>query len=422
MRVAGDNTPFAVVVGGGIGGLTTALALHAAGVTCVVLEAVETFSPIGAGVNIMPHAAGVMTELGLAEQLSTSGVVTKEAAFFNRFGQLIYRERAGIEGGFAHPQYSVHRGDLHEVLLSAVVERLGPDAVRTGARVIAVEQDAAGVRARVRRPDGSTYTVSGEVLIAADGLHSVVRGQLHPRQTTPRYSGVTMWRGVSVWEPFLSGATMVRAGWLTHGKMVIYPVRENFDGQGRQLVNWVAEIQTPADLEQDWSRAGRFSDFLPAFAEWKFDWLDVPAMMAAAERVLLFPMVDRDPLGSWGSGRITLLGDAAHPMVPRGSNGAGQAILDARCVAACLGHAKDDPVAALERYEAERRPPTSAIVRLNRENPPDAILREVYERTGDRPFANIDDVISQDALKAVVESYRAATGQLRTHGGLADLP
>jgi 2-polyprenyl-6-methoxyphenol hydroxylase-like FAD-dependent oxidoreductase len=218
-----------------------------------------------------------------------------------------------------------------------------------------------------------------------------------------------MWRGVTRWAPFLSGASMVRAGWFTPGKMVIYPIRDRIDGEGRQLVNWVAEIATPKHESRDWSRPGRLDDFIQAYEDWHFDWLDVPAFIRAADVMLEFPMVDQDPLPWWSRGRVTLLGDAAHPMVPRGSNGAGQAILDARALADCLA-AERDPARALAAYEAKRLVAPANVVRMNRQNPPDAILREVYQRTGDKPFRRIEDVISEDELRGISDGYKRVAG------------
>jgi 2-polyprenyl-6-methoxyphenol hydroxylase-like FAD-dependent oxidoreductase len=230
-----------------------------------------------------------------------------------------------------------------------------------------------------------------------------------------------MWRGVTRWQPILSGASMIRAGWLAHGKMVIYPIRNAIDADGRQLVNWVAEIETPHHQVRDWNRAGRLDDFLPAFADWHFDWLDMPAFIRAADTILEFPMVDQDPLPRWSHGRVTLLGDAAHPMVPRGSNGAGQAIVDARaltdCLADCLAIG-GDPAAALKTYEDRRLEATANVVRTNRQNPPDAILREVYERTGDQRFDKIDDVISRDELVALSDGYKRVAGYDKAALGL----
>ncbi|HEY5130268.1 MAG TPA: FAD-dependent monooxygenase, partial [Bradyrhizobium sp.] len=222
------------------------------------------------------------------------------------------------------------------------------------------------------------------------------------------YSGVNMWRGVTRWKPMLSGASMVRAGWLSHGKMVIYPIRPA-GPDGLQLINWVAEIETPVYRKRDWNRPGAIGDFIGAFADWHFDWLDVPAFIRAADHVLEFPMVDQDPLPRWSFGRVTLSGDAAHPMVPRGSNGAGQAILDARALAAALLESAN-PVAALAAYEKQRLEATTRIVLTNRTNPPDAILREVFQRTNDQPFAVINDVISRDELVALSEGYKRIAG------------
>jgi 2-polyprenyl-6-methoxyphenol hydroxylase-like FAD-dependent oxidoreductase len=336
-------------------------------------------------------------------------VTTRDGYYFNRFGQLIHREVLGTDAGHAFPQLSIHRGDLHTVLLQAVRDRLGPDAIRTGVRCVGFQQDRDGVSALVQATaDGRELPpVRANALVGCDGIHSAVRKQLHPDEGTPRYSGVNMWRGVTVAPPFLSGAAMVRAGWLATGKLVMYPIRRNIDGQGNQLINWVAELETPAHKARAWNTPGDLTDFSAAFADWKFDWLDVPALLAEAESVLEYPMVDQDPLPFWGEGRVTLLGDAAHPMVPRGSNGAAQAILDARALRRHLATA--DVGRALADYEQERRPATSAIVLANRATPPDAILREVYERTGDSAFTDISDVISPNEMETLLHRYRQLT-------------
>jgi 2-polyprenyl-6-methoxyphenol hydroxylase-like FAD-dependent oxidoreductase len=279
-------------------------------------------------------------------------------------------------------------------------------------RCAGVEQDDAGATLRfVDTASGAALeAVRADAVVACDGIHSALRKQCHPHEGDPRYTGVMMWRGTTVWPSFLSGGSMVRAGWLSTGKMVIYPIRDDVDGAGSQLVNWVAEIQAPQrERERDWNRRGALDDFLWAFEDWHFDWLDVPELIRRSQMVLEFPMVDQEPLERWTFGRVTLLGDAAHPMVPRGSNGAGQAIVDARVMARLLTE-HDDPRAAFAEYEALRRPATATVVRTNRQNPPDAIIREVVERTGDAPFANIADVISQEELVAMSESYKRVAG------------
>ena len=399
-----------IIVGAGVGGLTLGLALHAAGIPCRVFESASEIRPIGVGINLLPHATKELSVLGLEQALAQAAIATKDATFFNRFGQLIYQEPLGRAAGYDHPQFSIHRGDLQMVLLDAFRARAGHDRLLANHHCTGVVQDDSGVNVSfVDGPGGANrISVRGSVAIACDGIHSAIRKQFYPDEGEPRYSGVNMWRGLTRWKPMLSGASMVRAGWLSHGKMVIYPIRPA-GADGLQLINWVAEIETPVHRKRDWTRPGSIDDFIGAFADWRFDWLDVPAFIRAADSVLEFPMVDQDPLPRWSFGLITLLGDAAHPMVPRGSNGAGQAILDARALTtALLEH--DSPVAALTAYEKQRLEATTRIVLTNRTNPPDAILREVFQRTGDQPFGTIDDVISRDELVALSEGYKRIAG------------
>jgi len=402
-----------IIVGAGIGGLTLGLALHQAKIPCRIFESVPEIRAIGVGINLLPHATQELAALGLEDALAKVAIQTSDATFFNRFGQLIYQEPLGRAAGYDHPQFSIHRGDLQMVLLDAFRSRAGADRIVTGRHCLSVAQDEAGVTVTFSDGPGGKdrFAVRGRVAIACDGINSVVRKQFFPDEGEPRYSGVNMWRGVTRWKPMLSGASMVRAGWLSHGKMVIYPIRAA-GSDGLQLINWVAEIETPNYRKRDWNRAGALDDFIGPFSNWHFGWLDVPAFIRGADSVLEFPMVDQDPLPRWSFGRVTLLGDAAHPMVPRGSNGAGQSILDARVLtAALLEHA--DPAAALSAYEKQRLEATTRIVLTNRTNPPDAILREVFERTKDKPFSAIDDVISRDELVALSEGYKRIAGYSR---------
>jgi 2-polyprenyl-6-methoxyphenol hydroxylase-like FAD-dependent oxidoreductase len=411
---ARNGTADVVIVGAGIGGLTLALALDRAGIACRVFDSAAQLQPLGVGINVLPHATAVLETLGVLDALERVAVVTREAAFFNRFGQLVYVEPAGRFAGHAAPQLSIHRGDLQALLLAAVRDRLGDDAVVTGhACVGADDRGDAGVRVRFRDGAGTPLPDAvGSVVVGCDGIHSALRKQLHPAEGPPRWSGVNMWRGVVAHAPFLSGATMVRAGWLSVGKMVIYPIRDAIDGDGRQLVNWVAELESDAPVERDWTARGKLDDFLPRFADWRFDWLDVVELIRSTETVLAYPMVDQDPLPRWSFGRVTLLGDAAHPMVPRGSNGAGQAILDAVCLAERFVE-RGVGAQALAEYDAIRNPATAKVVLANRSTPPDAILREVHERSGDKPFARIEDVVSREELARIAARYNEVAG-LRT--------
>jgi 2-polyprenyl-6-methoxyphenol hydroxylase-like FAD-dependent oxidoreductase len=398
-----------IIIGAGIGGLTLALALHRAGIPAQVFEAAPELRPLGVGINILPQASAILCgELGLEDVLTAEAVLTREAAFFNRFGQLIYTEPLGRAGGNAFPQFSIHRADLHQALADAAVARLGAERIHLGWRCTGVSENASEAAASFcdARTNETLPAQAAAVVIGCDGLHSVIRKQLHPAEGEPLYSGVNMFRGVTVWPRILSGATMIRAGWFTPGKMVIYPIRDLPDG--RQLVNWLAEVAMPEHKARDWNRTGDVADFVHIFENWRFDWLDVPAFIRAAELILEFPMIDQEPLPFWTTRRVTLLGDAAHPMYPRGSNGAGQAILDAAALARSLASEADWPT-ALRGYESTRLPATANVVRMSRANPPDAILREVYERTGDRPFERLEDVITRDEMMNLLDTYRRVT-------------
>ena len=406
-----------IIVGGGIGGLTLALDLHRLGIGCRVFEAVPKITQVGVGITVLPHATRVLDDLEVVPALLERGLSSKESVFYNRFGQFVWREPTGTYAGLPYPQLSVHRADLHAVLLEAARERLGEERLTFGARMVNADQDDDAAYATFERADDSgTFTQQGSVVIGCDGIHSTLRRQLYPDEGAPQYQGLNMWRGVTVWEPFLSGASMLRVGWYPSGKLTIYPCRDNVDGQGRQLMNWIAAIKTDRHVERDWGRQGRLEDFISTFEDWKFDFLDVPAVLRGADQILEFPMVDQEPVDRWTFGRLTLLGDAAHPMVPRGSNGAGQAIVDCRALSTALSQA-DDPREGLEAYEAERLPVTTKIVYKNRAEPPDVILQEVCERTGDQPFERREDVISDEELKALSEGYKDLTGY--SHRALA---
>jgi 2-polyprenyl-6-methoxyphenol hydroxylase-like FAD-dependent oxidoreductase len=395
-----------LIVGGGIGGLVLALSLDQAGIACRVFEAAPQVLPLGVGINLLPHAMRELSELGLADKLAAHAIETRELRYYSRYGQFIHKEPRGRFAGYDWAQLSIHRADLHDVLLAAVRARLGEDAVQLGHRCLRIEQEPNAVT--LHCDNGAVHR--GRLAVGADGIHSAVRSQLYPDEGPPKYSGVNMWRGATPWPAFLGGDIMVSSGWLTVGKTVIYPIRPGTpETDGKPLINWVAELERPEAVRQDWTGRGRLSDIMPAFAGLTFDWLDVTGMIESTEEILEYPMVDRDPLARWSLGRITLLGDAAHPMYPRGSNGASQAIIDARCLTGQIKKLGATPE-ALAQYEAVRGPATAQVVLTNRTNPPDSILREVWQRSGGRPFERIEDVISTAELQAILDRYRKVAG------------
>ena len=401
-----SDRPDVLIVGGGIGGLVLALSLHQAGISSRVFEAAPEVLPLGVGINLLPHAMRELSELGLQETLAACAIETRELAFYSRHGQFIYKEPRGRFAGYDWPQLSIHRADLHRVLLDAVVERLDGDALKLDHRCIRVDQDGAGVVVHFDKAGPQR----GKLAVGCDGIHSALRHQLVANEGPPKYSGVNMWRGAVRWPAYLGGDTMVSTGWMTVGKTVIYPIRPGTpESAGLPLINWVAEIERAEAVRQDWTGRGRLSDMMPAFAGLKFDWLDISGMIESTAEILEYPMVDRDPLPRWGLGRLTLLGDAAHPMYPRGSNGAGQAILDARFLTGQIRKLGATPE-ALQHYEAVRGPTTAKVVLTNRSDPPDAILREVWQRSGGQRFARIEDVISTAELEAISERYKKVAG------------
>jgi 2-polyprenyl-6-methoxyphenol hydroxylase-like FAD-dependent oxidoreductase len=397
-----------LIAGGGIGGLTAALCLHRLGHDITVLEAAGEIRPLGVGINLLPHAGRILDRLGLLPALEAGSIATRELVYFNRHGQRIWAEARGRFAGHDAPQLSLHRGMLHQSLYRAVLTRLGPAAIRTGRRVTGFVETDAGVAVDA---DGR---VEGDLLIAADGIHSRIRHLLYPDEGPPCYSSRMLWRGVGRGRPFLTAASMIMAGHQSR-KFVAYPI-EPVDAEGRQTINWVAELPVPTmPGREDWNRPGRLDAFLPRFEAWRFPWLDVPGLIRSALSVFEFPMVDRDPLARWSFGRVTLLGDAAHPMYPIGSNGASQAILDADALARALdGH--PTPQAALAGYEAERLPVTAAIVRANRGNGPEHCMQLAEERAPDG-FERIEDVFAPGELETMSRVYQQLTGLRRTGEG-----
>lgn len=393
------------IVGGGICGLSLALHLNRQGIKSRVYERVAEIKPLGVGITLLPHAMREFTALGIGEELLKAGIENRESHFYNRFGQLIYREDRGKFAGYRYPEVGIHRGKLHLILYGAVVRALGPETVVTDHECVGVDQDDAGATVRFKGRD----PVRADIVVACDGINSAIRKQFYPDDKVV-FTGINTWRGVTRRKPILDGRTYMRVGSINTGKMVIYPIVDDIDGNGNQLINWMAEIKREDRLGQnDWNRPGNLDDFVPIYESWRFDWLDVAQMIKDADQILEYPMVDKDPIQNWTFGRVTLAGDAAHPMYPRGSNGAGQAILDARALADAFREA-DNATQALKLYEDRRLATTARIVQMNRTDPPDAILREVYLRSGDKPFDKLSDLISDEEMAALTDGYKKVAG------------
>ncbi len=396
-----------LIVGAGIGGLCTALSLEAVGITdIVVIEAVPEILPLGVGINLLPHAVRELTELGLSEQLAAVGVATSDLTYVDRFGSAIWSEPRGIAAGYHWPQYSIHRGRLQNLLLQEAIRRLGPEAIRAGCRVrTATTGDNL---AYLTWLDGDAeVTESADVVIAADGIKSAIRADWFPDEGPPQWNGQVMWRGVSQVTPFRSTKSMVMAG-DREQKFVAYPIEAVRD-DGTQLINWIAEKDCSGSelAQQDWNRKVGKDSFAPEFDSWSFDWLDIPRVIDAADAVFEYPMVDRPSLDSWIRGRVALLGDAAHPTYPIGSNGSSQAILDARVLAYALATLPVDQ--ALKFYEDERLPRTRELQRVNRAMGPELVMQMVRERAP-AGFTNIHAVIDAAELDEVAASYKRVAG------------
>ncbi len=405
------------IVGGGIGGLAAALSLHAAGIGCEVFEQVREPAELGVGINTLPHAIKELAALGLLPELDRVGIRTRELIYANRFGQEVWRELRGTDAGFEAPQFSIHRGRLHGVLLRAAGARLGPARIHTGCRLTAfTERGDRIVASFARRETGEAFEVASDALVGADGIHSTVRGLFYPNEGPPVWNGTMLWRGAAEWPVYVDGRTMVIAGGMG-AKFVFYPIHADPARPGTRLTNWAvqARIQPAGGLpprREDWNREGRMEDLEPLIrGRFRLDFVDPLALIEASGAFYEYPMCDRDPLPRWSFGRATLLGDAAHPMYPVGSNGASQAVLDARVLARHLTSGGPVPD-ALAAYDAERRPMTAEIVLTNRRGGPERVIDVLEERAPDG-FDDVEAVASHAERETIVRGYAQMAGFAR---------
>src|SRR5579871_2102394 len=397
-----------LIAGAGIGGLVAAMCLKRAGFAVEVCEAVGELRPLGVGINIQAGAVRILSSLGLEPQLAATAIETRELRYANRHGQTIWADPRGRHAGLPWPQFSIHRGELQMILFRAAEKMLGTNAIKFGHRLTGFARRGSKVEIRF-----GGETVEADLLIGADGIHSAVRAQFYPDEGPPKWQGILMWRGVTVGKPYLSGASMVQAGHHTQ-KFVCYPISRAHAERGEALINWICDLyqgEHAAPPREDWNKPGRLEDFLPRYKDWDFGWLNVPEVIRAAHTIYEFPMVDRDPLPRWSHGRVTLLGDAAHPMYPIGSNGASQAIIDGEAITQELSKG-DDPETALKRYEERRLPPMARIVESNRRKGIDVMLDLVEERAP-QGFTDLESVLPASELDRIVGDYKKLAAQDR---------
>ena len=400
-----------LIAGAGIGGLSAALTLHQIGVPCLVLEAADELLPLGVGINLQPNAVRELYDLGLGErQLDTVGLQSREWALVGLNGNDIYAEPRGLQAGYDWPQYAVHRGKLQMLLHDTVRSRLGIDAVRTGHRVTGYRNNNHGVSVAVANTHGTTQQIDGALLIAADGLHSAVRAQMYPQQPPVHWGGAIMWRGTTQATPIRTGSSFVGLGLHDH-RLVFYPITPPDPATGLATINWIAEITVDNSAgweDSNWTKQVDVDHFVHHFEDWQYDWLNVPKLLRGGDIIYEYPMIDREPLPSWQEGNVALLGDAAHVMYPVGSNGASQAIVDARVLGAALVQHGIN-AAALNEYDNKLCAPISALVLRNRGSGPFAMLSLVEERCGGE-FEDIDEVIPADERNDFMKQYKQAAG------------
>lgn len=401
-----------IIAGGGIGGLTAALSLHKVGIDVTVYEAVEQLEPLGVGINILPHASRELIELGLEHEVDRFGIRTTAMNYYTSSGVLAISQPCGLHAGYHWPQWSVHRGKLQMMLLRVFRERAGSDKVVENTKIIGFEQDIHKVKVTLSQGHETvTRTEECDVFIGADGLHSTVRSQLYPNEGRPIYCGMVLYRGTVEAPQYLDGQTMVVIG-DKRLRLVSYPISRELQatGQGHSHINWIAALPMTEDEapREDWTNRAKQQRLTPLYADWHFDWYDVPSTLASTREIFEFPVYDRDPLERWTFGRVTLLGDAAHPLIPVSSSGAVQAIIDGRALAYALA-TQDDPVAGLQAYEDDRLERANRTVLSSRENGPDEVLEIVAARCRDGE-QNIHDIVPLDELQAVIDNFKARTG------------
>ena len=408
----GAQKPEGIIAGGGLVGLTLALALHQIGIKVRIYETVPDIQPLGVGINLLPHSVQNLAKLGLLEDLEKVAVKTSSLSYYTDDGKIIWQEPRGLDAGYDVPQFSIHRGDFHMILLKHVRERLGEDVLFMDHRFDRFEQDEESVTAYFTDHSGEKEqgSATADFLIGADGIHSRLRRIFYPDEGPPHYSGQMLWRGVTEMEPYKDGRSMFMAG---HNdvKLVAYPIRAESAKRGKSYINWIAEKRIPSDLagrQADWNAAGLLEEFKSAFESWDLGWLDIDKLFGEAISIHKFPMIDRNPIPKWTFGRVTLMGDAAHAMYPNGSNGVSQGVLDAMEFTRLIQKGGDIQE-ILVTYEETRRPATTRISLANRETGPERVMEMVKEQCPGT-CGDTHTCVPQSTLEEVATAYKKLAG------------
>jgi salicylate hydroxylase len=346
--------PPIAIIGGGIGGLSAALSLLSAGLDVHVYEQARELSEVGAGVQVSPNASRILHGLGLAEELAATGV--RPLAWHQRRwddGRTLLRAPLGdaVDAAFGFPHYQMHRADL----LAALARALPAERLHLGHRLEGFEDRGDGVEARFA--GGQRIEVAA--LIGADGIHSRVRRALFGPER-PRFTGCVAYRGLvdagRLRDLDLEVSAQV---WMGPGAHFVH-----YFVSGRRLVNFVAVLERESWTRESWTERGDVGEAVAAFAGWH---PQVRGILGGVDEVYVWALFDRAPLPRWSRGRVTLLGDACHAMLPFMAQGAAQAIEDGATLAACLSHHRDVPV-ALDDYERLRAPRAARMQALSTEN------------------------------------------------------
>ena len=401
----------AIIAGAGIGGLSAALSLNKIGVDVKIYESVSEIRPLGVGINVLPHASRELIALGLQSELDKFAIRTRSMQYFTRRGKLVLSVPCGEYAGYNWPQYSLHRGEFQMMLLNVFKQRAGEDNVLTGHQLADFQQDEGSVTAHFIKPETGEKSLSetADVLIGADGLHSAARKKLYPNEGQPVFASMVCMRGSVESLPYLDGESMIICG-DKRLRLVSYPISKQAREQGRSHINWIAAIpkQTDSPLEEDWNKLADAEELIKLYQDWQFDWLNVPQLISKTKKVFEFPVYDRDPLKQWTFDRVSLIGDAAHPLIPVSSSGAVHAIIDGRALAYALG-TNSDVTKGLKAYEDDRLKKANQVVLASRQNGPDEVLEIVKEECPE----DAEDIflhVDKARLEKIIDDFKERSG------------